>query len=118
MPTSIIKSLNQLTKGAEIMMHSAVLLRSQVADLQKANEAASKHRQRKKKRIQKQGTLTKAEGSKIITQKDVGVQIQGKRCQKGLSSNRNAIQQRRCRHCGKTGHNTRTCQKDAEITVD
>jgi len=31
----------------------------------------------KKKRIQKQGTLTKAEGSKIIAQKDVDEQFEG-----------------------------------------
>jgi hypothetical protein len=32
-PTSIIESLSRLTKGAEMMMHSAVLLRDQVSAL-------------------------------------------------------------------------------------
>lgn len=45
-PTLILKSLDQLTKGAELMMHSAVLLRSQVASLQKANEAATRRKKR------------------------------------------------------------------------
>ena len=79
------------TKGAEIMMHSAVLLRSQVADISKANEAAAKRRQRKKKRIQKRGTLTKAEGSEIMAQKDVGAQTEGEMRQNALCSNGNAM---------------------------
>jgi len=32
-PTSIIKSLNRLSKGAKIMMHSAVLMREEIASL-------------------------------------------------------------------------------------
>ena len=47
-PTSIISSINQLTKGAEMMMHSAVVLRERVAALQKANEAVTKRRSYKK----------------------------------------------------------------------
>lgn len=32
-PTSMVNALNQLTKGAEMMAHSLVLVRNQVADL-------------------------------------------------------------------------------------
>ncbi|EMD58542.1 hypothetical protein COCSADRAFT_348681 [Bipolaris sorokiniana ND90Pr] len=41
------------------MMLSAKLMRDRIASLKKANEAAIKRRQRKKKRIQKQGVLIK-----------------------------------------------------------
>ncbi|KAF4300733.1 hypothetical protein GTA08_BOTSDO06775 [Botryosphaeria dothidea] len=64
-PTSMIESLNRLTKGAQLMVHEMVLLRDQVSSLQKANKAATKRKQRKRKRIQKRGTLTKAEGEEI-----------------------------------------------------
>jgi hypothetical protein len=37
----------------------AKLIRDRIASLERANEAAIKRRQRKKKRIQKRGTLTK-----------------------------------------------------------
>lgn len=74
-PSSIIKSINQLAKGAELTIHSGVLLRDQVAQLQRANEAAINRRERKKKRIQKQGALTKAEGENITTQREVEGQI-------------------------------------------
>ena len=52
-------------------MHTAVLLQAQVANLQKANEASSRRKKRQKKRIQKQGVLTIAEGSEIIDQNGV-----------------------------------------------
>jgi hypothetical protein len=48
-----MQSLNCLTKGAEIMMHSAVLMRKEIASLRRANEAATKRKSRKRKRIQK-----------------------------------------------------------------
>ncbi|KAJ8111257.1 hypothetical protein OPT61_g6105 [Boeremia exigua] len=54
-PASIIKAINQLKKGAEVMILSAKLIKERIASLEKANEAASKRRERKKKRIQKQG---------------------------------------------------------------
>ena len=65
-PTSIIESLNRLAKGAELMVHSGVLVQAEIANLRKANEAATRRRKRQKKRIQQQGSLTKAEGLEII----------------------------------------------------
>ena len=44
----------------------AKLMRNRIASLKAANEAALKRRQRKKKRIQKQGVLTKGAGEDII----------------------------------------------------
>jgi hypothetical protein len=51
-------------------MLSAKLMRNQIASLKRANEAATKRRQRKKKRIQKRGTLTKGEREDILAQKE------------------------------------------------
>jgi hypothetical protein len=48
------------------MMLLAKLMRDPITSLKKANEAATKRRQRKKKRIQKQGTLTKKERKDIL----------------------------------------------------
>ena len=44
----------------------AELMRDRIASLKKANKAASARKQQKKKRIQKQGTLTKGEGEDIL----------------------------------------------------
>jgi hypothetical protein len=47
-PNSIIESLSKLTKGTEAVMNTVVLLKAQVADLKKANEAATKRKARKR----------------------------------------------------------------------
>jgi hypothetical protein len=50
-PASIIEAIDQLKKGAEVMMLLAELMRDRIASLEKANEAALKRKQRKKKRL-------------------------------------------------------------------
>jgi hypothetical protein len=47
-------------------MLSAKLMRDRITSLERANKAASARKQRKKKRIQKRGTLTKGEGEDIL----------------------------------------------------
>ena len=47
----IIEVIDQLKKGAEVMMLSAELMRDQISSLEKANSAASARRQRSKRRI-------------------------------------------------------------------
>ncbi|KAH8621966.1 hypothetical protein IG631_23361 [Alternaria alternata] len=47
-PASIIEAIDQLKKGAEVIMLSAELMRDRIASLEKANEAASARKQRKK----------------------------------------------------------------------
>jgi hypothetical protein len=66
LPALIIEAINQLKKGAEVMMLSAELMRDRITSLERANEAALARKQRKKKRIQKRGTLTKGEGEDIL----------------------------------------------------
>jgi hypothetical protein len=44
----------------------AKLMRDQIASLKRANKAALARKQRKKRRIQKRGTLTKGEGEDIL----------------------------------------------------
>lgn len=54
-PSSVDSALQRLTKGAEVMMHTAELLREEVALLQKANKAATRRRAYKKKADSHQG---------------------------------------------------------------
>ncbi|OCK73911.1 hypothetical protein K432DRAFT_471896, partial [Lepidopterella palustris CBS 459.81] len=53
-----------------------MLLRNRVSRLEMANKATIRRKQRKRKRIQKRGTLTKAEGDEIIAQRDVEQQLE------------------------------------------
>jgi hypothetical protein len=75
-PASIIEAISQLKKGAEVMMLSAELMRNRITSLERANEVATKRRKRKKKRIQRQGTLTKGEDKDILAQKEANQQIE------------------------------------------
>ena len=97
------------------MMLSAELMRDRIASLEKANEAASARKQRKKKRIQKQGVLTKRAGEDVIAQREADQQIareerQGRE-QSGCSCQALAC----CTKCRKPGHNSRTCKK---VSID
>ena len=47
----MVNALDRLTKGAEMMAHSLVLVRNQVAELQAANEAATRRKSHKRKEI-------------------------------------------------------------------
>jgi hypothetical protein len=111
-PASIIEAINQLKKGAEVMMLSAELMRDRITSLERANEAASARKQRKKKRIQKQGTLTKGEGEDILAQREVEQQISREERQGGARSGLSRQALARCTRCRETGHNSRTCKKD------
>ena len=93
-------------------MLSAELMRDRIASLEKANKAASARKQRKKNRIQKQGTLTKGEGEDIIAQKEADLQIEREQRQGGERSGLSRQALARCRRCRETGHNSRTCKNN------
>ena len=111
-PASIIEAIDQLKKGAEVMILSAELMKERIASLEKANEAASKRRERKKKRIQMQGVLTKGAGEDILVQCEADQQIARKERQGGERSGLSRQALARCKKCRKTGHNLRTCKKE------
>jgi len=98
-------------------MLSAELMRDRIASLERANEAATKRGQRKKKRIQKHGTLKKGEGEDILAQKEADQQIEREQRQGGERSGLSRQALARCKKCRETGHNSRTCKKDTLDTV-
>ena len=57
------------------MILSAKLMKERIASLKRANKAALKRRERKKKRIQKQGVLTKGAREDILAQRDADQQL-------------------------------------------
>ena len=90
----------------------AKLMRDRIASLKKANKAATKRKQRKKKRIQKQGTLIRVEGEDIIAQKEADEQIEREQRQSGaqLGVSRQALA--RCIRCREPSYNSRIYKKD------
>jgi hypothetical protein len=99
------------------MMLSAELMRDRIGSLEKANEAVSARKQRKKKRIQYRGALTKGEGEDILAQKEADQQIEREQRQGGEQSGRSHQALARCTRCREPGHNSRTCKKDTLDTA-
>ncbi|KAF7575414.1 hypothetical protein PtrM4_070380 [Pyrenophora tritici-repentis] len=95
-PASIIEAINQLKKGAEVMMLSAELMRDRITSLERANKAASARRQRKKKRLQQRGVLTKGAAEDILAQNEADQQIACEERQGGARLGLSQRAQRRC----------------------
>ncbi|KAF7565563.1 hypothetical protein PtrM4_096220 [Pyrenophora tritici-repentis] len=108
-PASIIEAIDQLKKGAEVIMLSAELMRDRISSLEKANSAASARRRRSKRRIQKHGVLIKGTGEDILAQNEADQQIAHEERRGGARSGLSQRAQRRCTRCKETGHNSRTC---------
>ena len=114
-PTSMIEAIKSLSKGAELMIHQGVLLCHQVSELQAANEAATQRRKHKRKRLQKEGTLTVEEGLRLTTLKEFEARSNGERAKKRTRAEGGEPTQRCCGRCGKAGHNMRTCKQIQKI---
>ena len=98
------------------MMHEAELMRAQITSLERANEAASARKQRKKKRIQKRGVLIKGAGEGILAQREADQQIAREERQGGEQSGLSRQALARCTRCRETDHNSRTWKKDTSGT--
>lgn len=116
--TSIIKSLQQFTKGTTKVMQELALLREEVRKLRKANEILSRRRYTKKKRLQDKGSLTQAEAENLQSQIDVSQQLKEEDRTSGSRKKRVLQRAPRCRTCGEPGHNSRTCQNYPETSEE
>jgi len=102
----------QIKKGSTLKVHSHTLLEARIASLEQANRAASERKKRKKKWIQKGGTLSQAEAEVIVTQRDAEVQLEAERREERVQAGASSRGIPHCRRCGKAGHNKRTCKQD------
>ena len=86
--------------------------------LEASNKAASERKSRKQKRIQEGGDLLKEQAEDLIAQWDVRTQIEGETREGRARAGGSKQHKRHCKRCGKTGHNSRTCAKDAANSSD
>jgi DDE superfamily endonuclease len=105
----IFKAVDHFLKGAQTMAHRLTILEAENLALRKANKLATKRKQRKKKRIQRQGSLTVQDGLDLIDQSAVDVQILQEVRQSRTRSDGGAPRQRRCGRCREPGHRIETC---------
>jgi hypothetical protein len=114
--TPIFKTVAALAKGTELLAHEMTLLSAEVRTLRKANEALSKRRRAKKTRVRQGGALTIEDAQDVLAQKEAEEQARRDKRAKGGRQNEGQSSRRRCGTCGKTGHNTRTCQEVIDVS--
>jgi DDE superfamily endonuclease/helix-turn-helix, Psq domain len=111
-PTPILDAIDLLTKGTAKVMQENILLRTELERVLKANNELSRRRRTKRQLVQEGGTLDLQEFQELETQTDVQGQILKEERQNRGRKRQGESHDRRCRGCGKTGHNKRTCQAD------
>jgi hypothetical protein len=112
-PISAQESFSKLVKGAEEMLHENVLIKARVRELEEQLAEVTKRKGRKRKRIQYSGTMEYGAAALTVAESTSGSRTIAKRARSSSSQEQAQPGQRRCGNCGKTGHNARTCQKDA-----
>jgi len=111
-PASIIEAIDQLKRGAEVMMLSAELMRDRIASLGRANEAASKCKLRKRKPVQKREVSAKDAEEDVLAQREADQQIAREERQGGERSGLSCQALARCTRCRETGHNLCKCENN------
>jgi hypothetical protein len=86
----VVEQLDQLRRGAQEIMHRAAIMDERTNKLEEANDAVTRRKRRQKKRIQRGGALTVAEGAALVTQIHVDAQIYGESRQGGEALDGNA----------------------------
>jgi hypothetical protein len=112
-PTSAQESFSKLIKGAKEMLHKNILIEARVRELKEQLAELTKRKGRKRKRIQTGGTIEFGVGALQVAESASATRTIAKKARGSSSYERAQPGQRRCGNCGKTGHNARTCQKDA-----
>jgi hypothetical protein len=78
----MVETFEKLAKGAVVIAHKLVLAQREIAELRAANEAATRRKSYKRKRVQRGGILTIDEGERLTTLKEFGARSDGKKVKK------------------------------------
>jgi hypothetical protein len=117
-PNSTLSALDHYIKGAAIVSHKLVLAQQEITELRAANEAATRRKSHKRKRVKAGGTLITGDGLRLATLKEFGARSDGKKAKKRARGAEGEPTQRRCGRCNQTGHNARTCKKDVQAVSE
>jgi hypothetical protein len=117
-PTPLVGLMEQFYRGVEVVMHTATLIAQQNEQLQAANAASTERNSRKRKRIQKGGTLSQEEAADIIARRDALAAAKVVRHEEGRAGGAAPRWIQGCKLCGQPGHNRRTCTIDTATPAE
>jgi hypothetical protein len=98
------------------MMLSTKLMRNRISNLKRANKAATKRKQHKRKRIQRERVLIKGDREDLLAQR-AEHQITHNQRQDGEQSGLSRQALARYKRCRETRHNSRTYKNDTLSTA-
>jgi hypothetical protein len=117
-PTAIINMVQQMQKGAEMMLHNGTLLAAQLLHQEAVATSATERKTRKRKRIQKGGTLSQEEADDIKARREALALAAAERYEERRAAGAPQSRIQGCKQCGKPGHNRRTCTKDSAESAE
>jgi hypothetical protein len=100
------------------MLYQNALQAAQIAELKEQLVVITKRKTRKRKRIQQGGTIEDGEAAAQVAVEASVAADRSKKTRGGGGQERAQPALRRCGNCGGTGHNARTCKKNAEISSE
>jgi len=114
-PTSIVEHFEHLAKGAALIAHKLVLAQKEIAELRAANEAATRRKSHKRKRVKAEGSMIVEDGQSRTALHEFGARSDGKKAKRPARAEVGEPSQRRCGRCNNVGHNARTCNYEVEV---
>jgi hypothetical protein len=112
-PTPTKQALDQLIKGCQLAMHSAVILAHENQELRAANEKQIQKRKKSKKQLPHAGSLTIEEGAQLLQDAQMADEAIEGAIQQEASDALNTRQRAppRCSNCHLIGHKRTQCMQ-------
>jgi hypothetical protein len=110
--SSLNEEVQQLSKGAQEIAHTMVLMQEEIGRLQDTVEASTKRKSRKRRYIQAEETLTVGKVVDLVAAKE------GSSCNNVEEPLKRVRVGRHCGCCSEIGHNSCTCKVEIVDTED
>jgi hypothetical protein len=117
-PVTAQAGFSQLIKGGELMLHQNALQAARIHELEEQLAEMTKRKSRKRKRIRQGRTIEHGTASAQVATEASVAAGRAKKARGSGDQERAQPTVRRCRNCGRTGHNARTCKKDTEASSE
>jgi hypothetical protein len=100
------------------MLHQNALLAARNRELEEQLAEITKRKSRKRKRIQQGSTIEYGTAAARVAAEASAAPQRLKKARSSSDQEPAQLAVRRCRNCGRTRHNARTCRKDTEISSE